>query len=65
MNHTRLIFTIFSFLVGILLFAIWSNSYVFAQQLSSSLSSPPSAASDRSSSSPSNPISPELKAKNV
>ena len=47
MNHTTLILTVFSFLVGILVFAIWSNSYVYAQQSSSSTS--PSSASISSS----------------
>jgi hypothetical protein len=60
LNHTNLIFVAFSLLVGILVFAIWSNTHVFAQQLPSS-SLPPSGGSG--SSSPSNPISPELKAK--
>ena len=36
MNHTTLILPVFSFLVGILVFAIWSNSYVYAQQSPSS-----------------------------
>src|SRR6187200_2073354 len=61
MSHTRLIFTVFPLLVGTLVFAIWSNSYVFAQQLSSSPSSSPAASS--SSSLSSTTISPELKAK--
>src|SRR5919202_2197118 len=66
MNHTTFILTVFSFLVGILVFAIWSNTHVFAQQLPSSLSSsqPAQATGNRSSSSSSsNPISPGLKAK--
>jgi hypothetical protein len=58
MDHKTFIFTVFSILVGTLVFAIWSNSYVYAQQLPSSSSSPAS-----SSSSLSNTISPELKAK--
>ena len=43
MNHTSLIFIV-SPLVGILVFAIWSNTYVYAQQSSSPppLISPPS-----------------------
>jgi hypothetical protein len=62
MNHTNLIFVAFSFIVGILVFAIWSNTHVFAQQLPSLSSSlPPSGGSG--SSSPSSPISSELKAK--
>src|SRR5919197_495425 len=63
MNHTNLIFVAFSLLIGILVFAISSNTHAFAQQ-SPSLSSsslPPSGGSG--SSSPSNPISSELKAK--
>src|SRR5919108_1295870 len=58
MNHTSLIFTVFSFIVGILVFAIWSNTHVFAQQLPSS----PSAAGSNSSLSTTT-ISAELKAK--
>ena len=64
MNHTTLIFIVFSFLVGILVFAIWSNTRVFAQQLPSlSSSAPPAGNRSDSSSSASNPISPQLKAK--
>jgi hypothetical protein len=64
MNHTTLIFIVFSFLVGILVVAIWSNTRVFAQQLPSLYSSaPPAGNRSDSSSSPSNPISPQLKAK--
>ncbi len=64
MNHTTLIFIVFSFLVGILVVAIWSNTRVFAQQLPSlSSSAPPAGNRSDSSSSPSNPISPQLKAK--
>jgi hypothetical protein len=60
MNHTNLIFIISSLLVGILVFSIWSNTHVFAQQsLSSSL--PPDGAGG--SGSLSTPISSELKAK--
>ena len=58
MNHTNLIFIAFSFIVGILVFAIWSSTHVFAQQSSSLPSSGGSG-----SNSPSNPISSELKAK--
>src|SRR5919205_322904 len=64
MNHTTLIVIVFSFLVGTLVFAIWSNTRVFAQQLpsvSSSSSSP--AAGNHSTSSSSNVISSELKVK--
>ena len=64
MNHTTLTVTVFSFLVGTLVFAIWSNTHVFGQQIPSVSSSPSSpAAGNRSSSSSSNPISPGLKAK--
>jgi hypothetical protein len=59
MNHTTLIFTVFSFLVGILVFAIWSNTHVFAQQLPSS----PRPAAGSSSSLSNTTISPVLKAK--
>src|SRR6187200_2184936 len=41
MNHTSLILILFSSIAGILLFAIWSNAYVYAQQTSST--SPSSA----------------------
>src|SRR6188472_840016 len=34
MNHTSLILILFSSIAGILLFAIWSNAYVYAQQTS-------------------------------
>jgi hypothetical protein len=64
MNHRNLIFLTFSLVVGTLVFAIWSNTHVFAQHspsLSSSSSLPSSSGSG--SSSPSNPISSELKAK--
>ncbi len=66
MNHTILTVIVFSFLVGTLVFAIWSNTHVFAQQLPSSVSSSsasPAAGNRSSSSSPSNTISSELKAK--
>src|SRR5919198_3981054 len=42
MNRTSLVFTVFSVLVGILVFSTWSNTYVYAQQSSSPL---PSSAS--------------------
>ena len=61
MNYSRLLFTIFSAVGSILIFAIWSNVHVYAQQSSSpilSASSPPSIAN-----SPSTTISPEIKAK--
>ncbi|MFL6384780.1 MAG: hypothetical protein ACJ712_07400, partial [Nitrososphaeraceae archaeon] len=60
MSNTSSIFALFSVLVGILLFSIWSNTHVFAQQSSSptlSASSPPTG------SSLSKPISSELKSK--
>jgi hypothetical protein len=60
MNHTNLIFVAFSFLVGILVFPIGSNTHVFAQQSPSS-SLPPDGGSG--STSLSNPISSELKTK--
>jgi hypothetical protein len=60
MNYTPLIFTVFSLLAGILLFAIWSNIYVYAQQLSSPTLS---ASSPSAGSSPITTISPQLKAK--
>jgi hypothetical protein len=64
MNHITLIVIVFSFLVGTLVFAIWSNTHVFAQQLPSLSSSASPAAGNRSSSSlPSNAISSELKEK--
>src|SRR5918912_1785362 len=56
MNHTTLIFAVFSVLVGILLFGIWSNTHVFAQQLPSS--SPRPAAGSSSSLSTTTTISP-------
>ena len=59
MNHTNLIFIISSLLVGILVFSIWSNTHAFAQQPRSS-SLPPDGSS---STSLSNPITSELKAK--
>ena len=57
MNRTTFILGVFPVLVGILIFAISSNVYVYAQQLS------PSPAADSSSTSVSNTISPEIKAK--
>jgi hypothetical protein len=54
MNHTSLIFSVFSLLVGTLVLAIWSNSYVYAQRLPSS----PTV-----SNSLSKPISQEIKTK--
>jgi hypothetical protein len=39
MHNRSLIFTVFSLLVGILVFAIWSNSHIYAQQSSSPLAS--------------------------
>jgi hypothetical protein len=63
MNHTNLIFVAFSLVVGTLVFAIWSNTHVFAQHSPSLSSSSLPSSSGGSSSSPSNPISPELKAK--
>src|SRR6266480_7758792 len=60
MSNTSSIFALFSVLVGILLFGIWSNIHAYAQQSSSptlSASSPPTG------SSLSKPISSELKAK--
>ena len=68
MNHTTLTVIVFSFLVGTLVFAIWSNTRVFAQQLPSSLSSSPSAqaASYRgNNSSSSNPYPQDSKQKCV
>ncbi|MFL6346360.1 MAG: hypothetical protein ACJ71A_13075, partial [Nitrososphaeraceae archaeon] len=59
MSSTSSIFALFSVLVGILLFGIWSNTHVFAQQLP--LSSPPAAGSSNSLSTTT--ISAELKAK--
>jgi hypothetical protein len=54
MNYSRLLFTIFSIIGGILVFAVWSNIQAYAQPSSS----PPSTAG-----SPSTMISPEIKAK--
>ncbi|MFL6409096.1 MAG: hypothetical protein ACJ71F_18790, partial [Nitrososphaeraceae archaeon] len=57
MSSSRSIFTLFSVLVGLLFFGIWSNIQVYAQQ--SSAVSPSTAAT----SSPSTTISPEIKAR--
>jgi len=68
MSRTNLIFIVFPILVAILVFGIWSNIYVYAQQSSSPLalaspasqsSSPPAPASSPSATT----ISSELKAK--
>ncbi|MFL6325510.1 MAG: hypothetical protein ACJ72C_12235, partial [Nitrososphaeraceae archaeon] len=68
MSRTNLIFTVFPILVAILVFGIWSNIYVYAQQSPSPL--PLASPASQSSSSPalgSSPsattISSELKAK--
>jgi hypothetical protein len=53
MNHTPLILILFSSIAGILLFAIWSNAYVYAQQTSST--------SPSSSSMPSSPSVAKIK----
>ena len=53
MNHTSLILILFSSIAGILLFAIWSNAYVYAQQTSST--------SPSSSSMPSSPSVAKIK----
>jgi hypothetical protein len=59
MSHTSTIFALFPFLVGVMLFGIWSNIHAYAQQSSSSSPtlSPPTG------NSVSKPISSELKAK--
>jgi trimeric autotransporter adhesin len=57
MSNKSSIFTVFSVLVGVMLFGVWSNIYAYAQQSSSSQSSTPTG------SSVSKPISQELKAK--
>jgi hypothetical protein len=57
MNNTRLIYAVFSVIVGVLLFGIWSNTQVYAQQPSTT---PPAAATNSPSTTT---ISPELKAK--
>ena len=61
MNYSRLLFTKFSVIGCILVFVIWSNVHVYAQQSSSptlGASAPPPTTN-----SPSTTISPELKAK--
>jgi hypothetical protein len=58
MNHTSSIFALFSVLVGIMLFGIWSNIHAYAQQSSS-----PTLSAPRTGGSVSTTISPELKAK--
>ncbi|MFL6424939.1 MAG: hypothetical protein ACJ71R_15285, partial [Nitrososphaeraceae archaeon] len=60
MNHTSSIFAVFSVLVGVLLFGIWSNIHAYAQQSSSPTLS---ASAPRTGGSVSITISPELKAK--
>jgi hypothetical protein len=60
MNHTISIFAVFSVLVGVLLFGIWSNIHAYAQQSSSPTLS---ASAPRTGGSVSTTISPELKAK--
>ena len=57
MNNTRLIYAVFSVIVGVLLLGIWSNIQVYAQQ--SSAATPLSTANLSSTTT----ISPELKAK--
>ena len=59
MIHTSTVFALFPFLVGVMLFGIWSNIHAYAQQSSSSSPtlSPPTG------NSVSKPISSELKAK--
>ena len=57
MNNTRLIYAVFSVIVGVLLLGIWSNIQVYAQQ--SSAATPLSTANSSSTTT----ISPELKAK--
>jgi hypothetical protein len=56
MNNPYLVFAVFSVLVSVLLFGIWSNIHVYAQQQSSSSQPASSSFSTRT-------ISPELKAK--
>jgi hypothetical protein len=61
MSNTSSIFAVFSVLVGVMLFGIWSNIHAYAQQSSSptlSASSPPTGDSLSTTT-----ISPELKAK--
>jgi hypothetical protein len=52
MNHTSLIFILFSSLAGILAFAIWSNAYVYAQQTSSPARPSVSSTASRSAQEP-------------
>src|ERR1041385_406414 len=59
MNHSGLFFTIHLAVGIILLFAVWSNIPAYAQQTSS----PPTILPPSTASSPSNAISPEIKAK--
>src|SRR5919199_518931 len=61
MSNISSIFTVFLVLVGVMLFGIWSNIYVYAQQPSSSPTL--STSSSPTGSSLSKPISPEVKAK--
>jgi hypothetical protein len=64
MDRKSLIFAVFLVLVSVLLFAIWSNAHVFAQQSPSlSSSSPPRPTSADANSPSSTTISPEIKAK--
>ncbi len=60
MSNTSSIFALFAFLVGVMLFGIWSNIHAYAQQSSSSPTL--SAASPPTGNSVSKSISPELKA---
>jgi hypothetical protein len=62
MNHTSFAFTVFSIVVSILLFGVWSNIYVYAQQSSSSPSPMASLQSSPADGSIAT-ISPQLKAK--
>src|ERR671931_2104550 len=48
MHYKSLMFSLFLLLVGILVFAIWSNSHIYAQQSSSPLASPSSSPSPQS-----------------
>jgi len=62
MNQIKLIVTIFHVLVGILVFGIWSNAYVYGQQALSSSPLLPQVADSSTSSPGTTTISPELKA---
>jgi trimeric autotransporter adhesin len=62
MNHTSFAVTVFSVVVGILLFGVWSNVYVDAQQSSSS-STPMASLQSLPAGSSIATISPQLKAK--